>query len=333
MISSKEFINISSKVFPDIVNIDTYTDYPIGFKELFNVFIIKRSGEEVLVICFDKMSSISSLTQFLNYLKKSHTVYIYLSSDFMMHDPNSFSLIYRHRFPFIDYFGRIYNDDGVTNSFKDIVSDLCDEAQLTYTKFTQLVYKYYLFHHQGSFTVRTIADDLKISPSSVSRANETLCHLGVLTTSGVGAGKEYSLINKKASLKILKDYFLLPYNKTYYLLLDEDGFNKISNYPLSLDDALSEYTELLKSTNTKTYAVWKKEFNDFYQTYTSKIYSNSAHYVAVQSFIYDPKLFSLDGKVIDLLDIYIIMLKKENLKDPRMNDAFKEIERRLINID
>ena len=333
MKSSAEFINIANKAFVSIDTIEKYTSFPISFQSIFEVFKVTELDDSKFVICFDKLPSITVLLQLLSFLKKEKKTYVYLSSDFIAKESSYFSIIYRYKIPFVDCFA--HKHDGIDqkiNFFDEMIQEVNADTEYTYTRNTQLVFKYYLFNKRGSYTTRAIADFIKISPSSVSRANETLYSLGVLKKTGYGAGIEYKLANRKTAIKVLQNYFILPYEKTYTLLVEDYDFQNLSKNPVSGDYALSEYTDLLPLHNNKIYAVWKKKFMTFYNAYTSLTHLNPRNYIMVQSFIYDPTIFS-KNEFIDLLDMYIIVLKKENLNDPRINEAFKILERIIINYE
>ena len=318
MNSSNEFISVSNKAFPNLVS--------------FEVWILGCSdGSFKYVICFDKLDYFTALVQLWFYLKnKKLNVFVYLSNEFYQKNDEYLKLILKHRLQYINCWGGVYTDNNQRiNLMEEMFSDLMVENSNSYTKYTQLVFKYYLFNKIKPYTVRSIAEYINISPASVSRANETLYQLGVLQKEGVGAGIEYTLINKKKAIKLLNNYYLLPYENMYSLLLDDYEYGEMQKNPLSGDYAISEYSELLPLTSVKTYAVWKKKFAPFYNAYQSLSHNFSNNFATVHTFIYDPTLFAING-VIDLLDIYIVMLKKYDLNDPRINQAFKVIERKLI---
>ena len=242
------------------------------------------------------------------------------------------NFIFKNHISYIDYCGGVYTYS--LNDKIDLLKYLFDaskeENDFSYTKNVQLVLKYYFLKPVRSYTSREVAAFLKISPSSVSRANELLNRLGVLDKSGYGAGTEYKLLNKKSVLKIMEEYFIKPYDNSYFLAVDEQGYKHISSYPVAGQDALSQYTDLMPEKRIPTFAISKKEFKSFYDSYMGVTINNPPHYVQVQSYIYEPNLFT-SGDKIDLFDLYITMLFDEDLNDPRVLAAFNNIKEQLLN--
>ncbi len=331
MDSENEFLSIVHVAFKDCVNIKQYFDLPILYASVCKVFCIEQIEQDSYVICFDDYSAFYNvLLLYVNLKKENKRVFIYASKDFKTKENRKFNLLVFRHVSFVDDAGGVYFYEGRINYLEELFHDLRTEVEAGYTKNTQLVFKYYLFNPSKSYTVRTIADYLNISPASVSRANESLFQLGVLTKDGSGAGLEYKIINKNQALKKLRAHFVKPYDKKYYLVLNDNQFDRVSSYLLSAENALSYYTDLAAKSKITTYAVSKKDFAPFYNAYLSISIGDANHYAAVQTFIYNPRLFS-KGKAIDLFDLYVIMLFDEDLNDPRVMDAFNAIRSQLIN--
>lgn len=331
MNSENEFLSIAHIAFKDCIDIKQHFGLPILYASVCKVFCVEQIEQESYVICFDDYSAFYNiLLLYVNLKNENKRTFIYASKDFKTKESRKFNLIIFRHVSFVDDAGGVYFYEGRIDYLGELFHDLKTETEAGYTKNTQLVFKYYLFNPSKSYTVRTIADYLNISPASVSRANEALFQIGVLTRDGNGAGLEYKIINKNQALKKLRPHFIKPYDKKYFLALNENQYDKVSSYLLSAEDALSYYTDLTAKSKITTYAVSKKDFAPFYNAYLSISIDDASRYAAVEAFIYNPNLFS-KGKAIDLFDLYVIMLFDEDLNDPRVLDAFNAIRSQLIN--
>ena len=331
MNSYKEFLSIVSFAFNGYEGIKLYNDFPLAYKNICKVFSIDFDGETHLVICFDDTNHFYDALLLYVYLKKEYKkTFIYVSKAFKNVEKEKLVLLLRKHISFIDDVGGVYSYFGKINYLEESFKEIKEESDTEYTKKTQLVFKYYFFNKKKNYPVREIAEALGISASSVSRANETLSRIGVLDKNGYGKNTAYLLVNKRKALNLLKPYFIKPFEKEYFLALDDVYFETLSPKLLSSEYALSEYTDLLPSSKSETFAVDKNKFVPFYNAYLSVEINNPTHFVSIQPFIYNPSLFS-DGKTIDLIDLYIIMLKDEDLRNPRVMESFKEIERKLLN--
>ena len=330
MKSSQEFLSVLNIVFPRCLEIKQFTDVPLIYKDMCLVYCVEQEGNSNYVICFDDSGFFFNvLTLYVSLKQKFDRVFLYASKEFKAKEKTKFALLtYRH-ISFVDDGGTYFCETRI-NTLEALFDDLKADMDYGYTKNTQLVFKYYLFNPVKSYTVRTIADFLKISPASVSRANETLSKLGVLSSSGYGAGLEYTIINKRDALKKVRPYFIRPFEKKYFLALDYSQYDLMPDNLISGGQALSEYTDLSPSSNVRTFAIYKKDFAPFYNAYCSVAILNPTEFVAVESYIYGPNLFS-DGKLVDLFDLYVTVIKEENIDDPRVKEALKKVEGLLIN--
>ena len=330
MTSNREFLNIAHSVFGADISIKLYTNYPLAFKNIATVFSIDN-WRTSFVICFDNQDDFLNVARLYVYLRKQNiNTYIYISKKIRDDNKQIINFVSKNHISFIDHFGGMYSymlKDRI-NVLELMLNDLKDDNSVAYTKNTQLVCKYYFFNEQKSYTSREIAAFLKVSPSSVSRANEILFSIGILEKNGYGAGTQYVLINKKSALKKLEKFIIRPYDNSYFMAINESLFSIIKNSPLSGQSALAEYTNLMPESRIATYAIYRKEFATIYNAYLGLNIEKPTNFVLVQSYIYDPYLFS-KGQVIDLFDLYATMLFDENLKDPRVKESFDMIKEKL----
>lgn len=330
MKSSQDFLSSLNIVFPKCLEIKQFYDVPIIYKNMCIVYIVKQDDNDNYVICFDDSNYFYNvLTLYVSLKRSLNRVFLFVTKEFKSTEKTKFSLLTNRHISFVDD-GGIYYCEQRINVLEPLFDDLKADLDYGYTKNTQLVFKYYLFNPPKAYTVRAIADCLKISPASVSRANEILFNIGVLSSSGYGAGLEYTFIKKRLALKKIEPYLIRPYEKKYFLALDDNNYQLVESGLLSGGQALSEYTNLSPSSNMEVFAISKKDFAPIYNAYSGLIITNPTHFVAVESYIYDPRIFS-NGKMIDLFDLYVTMIKEENLDDPRVKEAVKVVEGLLIN--
>lgn len=330
MRSSQEFLSNLNIVFPRCTEIKQLTDIPVIYKDVCLVYCVEQEEQQNYIICFDNSAFFFNvLTLYVSLKEQFDRVFLYVSKEFKAKEKTKFALLTFRHISFVDDGGTYFCETRI-NVLEALFDDLKTDMDYGYTKNTQLVFKYYLFNPIKPYTVRAIADFLKISPASVSRANETLNKLGALSSTGYGAGLEYTIINKKEALKIAKPYFIKPFDKKFFLALDDSYYEMISDNLKSGGQALSEYTDLSPSSKMETFAIYKKDFAPFYNAYCSVAILDPSLFVAVESYIYNPKLFS-NGKSIDLFDLYVSIIKEENLDDPRVKESLKKVEGLLIN--
>ena len=75
------------------------------------------------------------------------------------------------------------------------------------------------------------------------------------------------------------------------------------------------------------YAVSSKVFD---QLITDSPNDQDGELYNIEDFIYDPKLFA-NKKYIDIIDTYIIITNRyKNNGDPRIKQAIKELERKIV---
>lgn len=331
MRSEKDFLSISNIAFPNCVDIKKINQIPIIYQSVCEVFCLEQKDNANYVICFDENKYFQEVLMLYGALRKKYPrTFIYITKDFANSERKKYSLLIFKHISFVDYVGGLYYYNATFDNLEEVSHDLNNDSDYGYTKNTQLVFKYYLFNPVKSYTVRVVADYLKISPASVSRANESLYSLGVLTKKGYGNNLEYKIINKRDALSKLEKHFIKPFDHKYFIYANDEEFSFIASHPLSGDNALSLYTDLLPYSKIETYAMLKKEFEQFYNPDCSFSLNDNMHYVAVQTYIYDPRLFS-NGAVIDLFDLYVTLLRESLLDDPRVHDVFINVKELLLN--
>lgn len=326
----QEFLLIASKIFGSDNEISFEKNLPILFSRSSTVLRFKGYRDNY-VICsnFDDPSSVYQLYSFLK--KKHDWTYIFLHKGFESIHRNEYKTLIKAHANIITSYGDVVTS-GVRNNNLEYLFNEVDNQTYSYTKKTQLVLKFYFLNKRRSYTVREIANKVGISPASVARANETLFHLGALEKKGFGAGIEYILKNKREVLRQLKNEFLRPFESSSLILINKNEEYLLDKWCLSGQSALSEFTGLLSASNVATtYALPEEAYKAFQDNRKDLDIDIDAKIICIQSFIYDPLIFS-NNRCIDSFDMYLTMLFEEDLNDPRIHEAFKIIERKLLNV-
>lgn len=325
---TQEFLSIVPRVFGNNIEISFEKDLPLFFSKIGTVIKIKDYRDNY-VICAD-FSNPNDVYQLYSLFKKqSDFTYLYLFKGFENTHKDEYKKLVKGHASTINSYGDIVTSGNRINGL-EYMSGGSNEKIYPYTKKTQLVLKFYFLNKRKPYTVREIASKIGVSPASVARANETMFHLGALTKTGLGAGTEYILKNKKEVIKQLKNEFIKPFESSSLVLIDKNK-TKQEKMVLSGQSALAEQSELTTASNVPTtYALEKKQFKTFLANHENEELDDNSEIICVQSYIYDPTIFSKNS-CIDLFDIYLTMLFDEDLNDPRVYSAFKEIERKLLN--
>jgi len=325
---TQEFLSIAPKVFGNNVEISFEKNLPLILSKTGSVIKIKDHRDN-FVICSDFSSPNNVYQLYSLYKKQCDFTYLYLFKGFESIHKEEYRKLIKAHANTINSYGDIITSGNRINGLEYMFGD-SNQKIYPYTKKTQLVLKFYLFNKKQPYTVREIANKINISPASVTRANETLFHLGALTRNGVGAGTEYILKSKREVLKQLKNDFIKPFESNSLILINKNE-KELDNLLLSGQSAVAEYTDLNISSNVPTtYALEKKQFDSFFANQSNKEFDDNSKIICVQSYLYDPIIFS-NNKCIDMFDTYLTMLFDEDLSDPRVHSAFKEIERKLLN--
>ena len=324
-----EFLNIAPVAF-EIIGKTTYeNNLPFMFSQSSKVIKI-RSYRDIYVICSDFKNPIS-VFQLYSYLKrKNPNTYVYLFRGFESNFKFEYKTIINHRVNCVNSRGDVVTYGDRNDSLKYVFDELIEDNRNSYTKNTQLVLKYYFLNRKQPYTVREISEKIRISPATIARSNEVLYQLGALEKNGYNTRGEYVLKNKREVLKLLKNHFIRPYESSYLLQIDKEQMND-ERWLIAGQYAVSVITDLMPETNVPpTYAVYKRELSQLFNGNLNSNFIHRTNIVCVQSYIYDPTIFS-KGKMIDIFDLYLtIFFECKSNNDPRLSAALKQAEGILL---
>lgn len=194
----------------------------------------------------------------------------------------------------------------------------------SYTKTTQLVVNFYLSNEIKEYSVREISNKYNFSFSSVSRSNIFLHELGALIKTGTGNHSKYRIKSKKDLLDAVKPFLINPIKRRKMVYLSRNEMKKPDLF-LSGENAISYYTDLENISDFIEIAIDRSKFEGI------KSLRDSGYICYLEEFIYDPSCFAIDN-AISPFDTLIIAYKRYNGKDdPRIKDAIKMLEKRIIN--
>lgn len=194
----------------------------------------------------------------------------------------------------------------------------------SYTKTTQLVVNFYLSNEIKEYSVREISNKYNFSFSSVSRSNIFLHELGALIKTGTGNHSKYRIKSKKDLLDAVKPFLINPIKRRKMVYLSRNEMKKPDLF-LSGENAISYYTDLENISDFIEIAIDRSKFEGI------KSFRDNGFICYLEEFIYDPSCFAIDN-AISPFDTLIIAYKRYNGKDdPRIRDAIKTLEKRIIN--
>lgn len=296
------------------------TSYPFIYSENFDVYDVDGAFDFVLIIPkhelipFDIARGLFSKVK--EDFKKITFIYIYDSSK------KNKQLYLDSNLNFVSSDGdcRMFNVDKIKN-----VHDFDDSLYKgSYTKITQLVVNFYLSNETKEYSVREISNKYNFSFSSVSRSNNFLHELGALVKTGTGNHSKYRIKSKKDLLEAVKPFLINPIKRRELIYLSKNELKKSVLF-LSGENAISYYTDLESISDFIEIAIDRSKFKGV------KSLRDSGSICYLEEFIYDPSYFAIDN-TISPFDTLIIAYKRYNGNDdPRIRDAIKTLEKRIIN--
>ena len=178
-----------------------------------------------------------------------------------------------------------------------------------FTPITQLVFLY-LFYHKEKISATELAQKVKCTPMSVSRAYKALVDTGLFYAENSGV-KKYIVPNSEDGelLRNAESFLMNPVEKNIYLPKDVQLQEPIASGIY----ALSKKTMLNATEQDEAYAVHRKT-QFLAEECVSKTAYLSGAALKVESWSYDPSVLSDDG-VVD--DISLILSLKDN-RDERI---------------
>ena len=164
-----------------------------------------------------------------------------------------------------------------------------------FTPITQLVFLY-IFYHREKISATDLAQKVKCTAMSVSRAYKALIGCGLFhpETDGV---KKYIVPNSEGGelLNNAEPYFINPIDKIIYVRKDFQLDERIASGIY----ALSEKTMIDAAEEDKCYAVYrKKNVNSI--DHASKISYIVGNALKLEKWSYDPSILAQDGVVDDI---------------------------------
>lgn len=294
-------------------------DLPLIFSNI-SIFNISNF---LYIVPDDSANDLNDAIKVKNLLEKekpNSRVYIFVPKFFR----DYISAFSKSRINFINSYGEEHYFNGTSKSFTFFES--IDNVK--YNKSTQLVFKYFILKNTSTSTVREIQNVVHLSTSTISIALYTLYKMRILDLEGNSTSSSYHLRNRKEAFQILSKHFINPIkNRSYVMINQTDVENLTSNYLLSGERAIEQYTNLSAKHETLQIAILEKQAKNL----LSKLHSETTNYpilLEMQSFIYDPTLFSI-GNVVDEFDTYLI-LKFDSSLDVREEYELKALEEKLI---
>lgn len=292
------------------------SNYPYVYSKNFEIFEVEGPFSFVLIlplevdIEFDLIKAVYLKTK--KDFNKKIIVYLHNSS-------NKIKRLYD-----VSNISYISSDGDLHILDEDKIPFIEENNKEAYTKKTQLLVNFYLSNKIREYSVREVAEKLRFSNSSVSRANVFLNEIGALDKIGVGTNSKYVVKSKKELLDKVKPYLINPIKSRKVVSFDETRFSKNKLF-LSGENAFSFYSDIDEGGYFKELAI--SSYEDIKIDNSNG--GNSVCYL--EEFIYDPSIFA-NGNVISIFDAYIISFDRhKNDNDPRIVNALKQMERKIIN--
>lgn len=296
------------------------TSYPFIYSENFDVYDVDGAFDFVLIIPKHELIPFDIARGLFSKVKEDFNkitfIYIYDSSK------KNKQLYLDSNLNFVSSDGdyKLFNVDKTKN-----VHDFDDSLYKgSYTKITQLVVNFYLSNKIKEYSAREISNKYNFSFSSVSRSNIFLHELGALIKTGTGNHSKYRIKSKKDLLEAVKPFLINPIKRRKLIYLSKNELKKPAIF-LSGENAISYYTDLESISDFIEIAIDRSKFESI------KSLRDSGSICYLEEFIYDPSYFAIDN-AISPFDTLIIAYKRYNGKnDPRIRDAIKTLEKRIIN--
>lgn len=188
-----------------------------------------------------------------------------------------------------------------------------------FTPMTQLVFLY-LFYNKNKITATDLAQKIKYSTMSVTRAYKALVDSGLFISENDGV-KKYIVANRYDGelLKQAEKFFINPVEKTLYVNKNSD----LNGYIASGIFALSKKTMLNASEYDLSFAISRKNYSDIKNIVTKSEFLDGTA-VAIEKWSYDPSLLTKDETVDDIS----LILSLSGNKDERVQMEIDQLRRK-----
>lgn len=187
----------------------------------------------------------------------------------------------------------------------------------------QLLLLYFIYHGVGEMTTSQAARDLKLTPTSVSRASNQLEKIGLIKTKKTGVQKIiFSKKTPKELYEDAKEFLLNPVKRCVYVPMDEITNNVLKSGYL----ALADYTML----NTPSIAMYAADSISKWNKVATNRLQNAELQAGVQLWRYDPRKLS-DDHTVDRLSLALALRddtdeRIEEAVDGMLDKLWEEID-------
>ena len=195
----------------------------------------------------------------------------------------------------------------------------------TFTPQTQLCALFFLYHREGKYTVKQIAEKTKLNNMAITRGMCALEELKFVSSTSFGRTKYYRLCeNEMCYLESIEQHAISPVYKSVWINRNKKpqnvlraGYSALSDYSMRADN---EY---------ETYAISKEAYKRIEQSVQIEFEDllNEQDYVKLEVWKYDPSLFAENG-VVDKFSLYMSF---EQGQDERTEEILKETKESIIN--
>lgn len=226
----------------------------------------------------------------------------------------------RNRIPFMTKSSQIY----IPFIGMHINSILSNEKNINKEKMmpvSQCLFLYMLYISKDSKVIKKdVAEYLKISKMSITRASEQLEAMNIICQEKIG--KEIYMYTKKIGRELFesaKQYLINPIQE----IVTVTNTKQLNNLPLSNESALSSIA-MLNNPRIKSVAIYKAKAREYKFNVIDNKWENNDNVINVEKWKYDPCLFSKNS-IVDPVSLYMSLNAN---KDERIE---AEIERMIEN--
>ncbi len=203
-----------------------------------------------------------------------------------------------------------------------------DRVPLQVDKFTpqmQLCALFFLYHRDGKYTVKQIAEKTKLNNMAITRGMSALEELKLVTSTSNGRTKYYRLCeNKRYYLEKIEQHAISPVRKSVWV----NRIKKPHDVLRAGYSALSDYS-MLADNEYETYAISKKEYKRIEQSVQIEFEDllDEQDYIKLEVWKYDPALFANN----DTVDKFSLYMSFEQEQDERTEEILKKMMGDVMN--
>lgn len=209
-----------------------------------------------------------------------------------------------------------------------VLQDMRDRAPLQVDKFTpqmQLCGLFFLYHREGEYTVKQIAEKTKLNNMAITRGMSALVALKLVSSTSRGRTKYYRLCeNEMRYLEKIGQHAISPVYKSVWIKKNKKphdalraGYSAVSNYSMLADNEYETYA-ISKEAYKQVEKSVQIEFEDLF---------DEQDYIKLEVWKYNPLLFAENG----LVDKFSLYMSFKQGQDERTEEILKEIKESIIN--